>query len=59
MREAYNTRITEVQNDQVFGDYGRLIFHARRGYMSGDTLGNLRLTWYNNIDPDKTVEICN
>lgn len=59
MREAYNTRITEVQNDQVFGDYGRLIFPARRGYMSGDTLGNLRLTWYNNIDPDKTVEICN
>ena len=27
--------------------------------MSGDTLGSLRLTWYSNIDPDKTVEICN
>lgn len=28
-------------------------------YYSGDTLGELRLTWYNNIDPDKTVEIVN
>jgi acetyl esterase/lipase len=27
--------------------------------MSGDTLGSLRLTWYNNIDQDKTVEVCN
>ena len=43
------TRIIDVQNDPAFGD----------GYMSGDTLGSLRLTWYNNIDPDKTVEICN
>ena len=27
--------------------------------MSGDTLGNLQLTWYNNIDPEETVEIVN
>ena len=53
------TRITDVQNDPAFGDYGRLIFPVNSGYMSGDTLGSLRLTWYNYIDPDKTVEIVN
>ena len=54
-----DTGITEVQSDPAFGDYGRLIFTVDNGYMSGNTLGNLRLTWYSNIDPDKTVEICN
>ncbi len=53
------TRISEVQNDSVFGDYGRLIFPVDSGYMSGDTLGNMGLAWYNYIDPDMTVEICN
>nr|WP_249304840.1 alpha/beta hydrolase [Qiania dongpingensis] len=54
-----NTRITDVINDSSFGDYGRLIFPADTGYYSGDTLEELRLTWYNNISPDKTVEIAN
>ena len=54
-----DTGITDVQNDPVFEDYGRLIFPVNSGYMSGSTLGSLRLTWYSNIDPDKTVEICN
>lgn len=54
-----NTKISEVINDPVFGEYGRLLFPADSGFMSGDTLGNLRLTWYNNIDPEKTVEIVN
>lgn len=54
-----NTRITDVINDSSFGDYGRLIFPADTGYYSGDTLEELRLTWYNNISPDKTVEIVN
>lgn len=53
------TLIRDVQNDPVFGDYGRLIFPVNSGYMSGTTLGNLSLTWYNYIDPDMTVEICN
>ena len=53
------TKISDVINDEVFGDYGRLIFPAEPGYYSGDTLENLRLTWYNNIDPDTTVEIVN
>lgn len=54
-----DTRISDVGSDPVFGDYGRLIFPVDGGYWSGDTLGGLRLTWYNNIDPDKTVEIAN
>ena len=54
-----NTKISEVINDSVFGNYGRLIFPVNSGYYSGDTLGNLRLTWYNNINPAKTVEIAN
>lgn len=54
-----NTRISEVINNPVFGNYGRLIFPVDDGYYSGETLGDLSLTWYNNIDPDKTVEIAN
>ena len=53
------TPISQVIEDPVFGDYGRLIFPVDSGYYSGSTLGNLRLTWYSNIDPNKTVEIVN
>ena len=54
-----DSRIEDVMHDPVFGDYGRLIFPADTAYWSGDTLAELRLTWYSNIDPDKTVEIVN
>lgn len=54
-----NTTISDVINDPVFGEYGRLIFPVNSGYYNGDTLGELGLIWYNNIDPDKTVEITN
>lgn len=53
------TPISDVTGDPVFGSFGRLIFPANTGYYSGDTLGDLRLTWYSHIDPDKTVEIAN
>lgn len=53
------TPIADVVSDSAFGDYGRLIFPADDGYYSGTTLGELRLTWYNNIRPEKTVEIVN
>lgn len=53
------SRIDEVINDPVFGDYGRLLFPVERAYMSGDTLGSLGLTWYSHIDPNETVEIVN
>ena len=53
------THINDVMNDPAFGDYGRLIFPVNTGYWSGTTLEQLQLTWYNYIDPDKTVEVCN
>lgn len=61
VREEYtvNTKISEVMSDPAFGNYGRLIFPVDSGYISGDTLGKLQLTWYSHIDPDKTVEIAN
>lgn len=59
--EAYtvNTGISDVMSDPAFGDYGRLLFPVNDRYYSGDTLGQLRLTYYSHIDPDKTVEIVN
>lgn len=61
MDAYYNrqTRISDVMNDPAFGDYGRLIFPVNTGYWSGTTLEQLQLTWYNYLDPDKTVEVCN
>lgn len=62
MSENYYTRssrISDVMSDPVFGDYGRLIFPIDDGYWSGETLEDLRLIWYNYINPDKTVEIVN
>ena len=56
---ANYSRIEDVIADPSFGAYGRLIFPLNESYYSGDTLKDLRLTWYNNIDPDKTVEIVN
>lgn len=53
------TKISDVINDPAFGSYGRMIFPVDEGYYSGDTLEDLRLTWYSHIDPDKTVEIAN
>ena len=54
-----STPIQEVMDDPIFGRYGRLLFPVEDWYMSGDTLGELQLTWYNNIDPNETVEIVN
>lgn len=60
-QSPYNrkSRISDVMADPVFGDYGRLLFPMQRGYWSGETLENLRLTYYNNIDPNETVAIVN
>lgn len=54
-----DTAISEVVDDPVFGDYGRLLFPVDSGYASGDTLGTLNLVWYHNIDPNETVAIVN
>ena len=54
-----DTRIEDVMNDPVLGDWGRLLFPVNSSYYRGDTLGELELTWYTHMDPDKTVEIAN
>lgn len=54
-----NTRIADVMSDPAFDGYGRLLFPVQRGYMSGDTLGSLSLTWYSYMNPDETVGIAN
>ena len=53
------SKIKEVINDPVFEDYGRLLFPVEHYYYSGNTLEQLDLTWYSEINPDKTVEIIN
>ena len=52
-------RFSDVIKDADFGEFGRLLFPADTGFYSGDTLGDLKLTWYSNIQSDKTVEIVN
>ena len=54
-----DTRIEDVMTDPLFGDWGRLIFPVNESYYSGETLKDLSLTWYRNIDPNATVEIAN
>lgn len=54
-----HTKIADIINNPAFGDYGRYIFPLNKHYYSGKTLGDLRLTWYSNINPLRTVDIIN
>ena len=51
------TKIRDIISNPSLGDWGRLLFPAIEGYWSGNTLGDLQLTWYSHINPQKTVEI--
>lgn len=56
-----DTRVRDVMDDPVFGGYGRLLFPVNRtipGNMTLENVGDV-LIWYNDINPDKTVEIVN
>ena len=46
-----STRISDVIDDPLFGDCGRLLFPVDSGYWGGDTLGSLSLAWYSHIRP--------
>jgi acetyl esterase/lipase len=55
------TKVNDVINDPAFHGYGRLIFPADRTISNGLSLkdtGDI-LTWYNNVKPERTVEIVN
>lgn len=54
-----NSTIASVISDPSFKDYGRLMFPLESQYYSGNTLENLIFTWYDNVDPNKTIEIIN
>lgn len=54
-----DTPITTVITDPAFGQFGRMLFPADDWYYSGDTLGELQLTWYSHIDLQETVDIVN
>lgn len=54
-----DTPISAVIGDPVFAGVGRLLFPVDSGYYSGETLRELRLTWYSHIDPDMTVAVAN
>ena len=58
-RFTADTSIRDVMNYPEFADYGRLLFPTNNEYYGGSTLGTLSLTWYSNIQPEKTVEIAN
>lgn len=56
-----DTLVRDVMNNPVFADHGRLLFPVDQTIPDGMTLENVgdMLVWYNNINPDKTVEIIN
>lgn len=56
-----NTKVMEVINDPVFEDYGRLLFPVDQIIDEDLELKDVEriLTWYNNVNPDRTVEIVN
>lgn len=55
------TKVTDVIKDPVFEDYGRLIFPADVSISNNLELQDIEdiLMWYNNVNPEKTVEIVN
>ncbi|MCO8193038.1 alpha/beta hydrolase [Anaerofustis sp. NSJ-163] len=61
--EAFNlqTKVYDVINDNAFEGFGNLIFPVDRNIPKDMTLENAGdlYIWYNNINPNKTVEIVN
>lgn len=55
------TKVVDVIGDPAFGDYGRLIFPADRAVDENLELKDVGeiLTWYNNVNPERTVETAN
>lgn len=59
--QYYNqeSKISDIISDLDLGKVGRFLFPLDEGYWSGNTLDDLRLTWYNYIDPSESAEIVN
>lgn len=56
-----DTKVTEVREDPVFEDYGRLIFPVDIAINDQLELKDVSsiLPWYSEVNPEKTVEIVN
>lgn len=56
-----NTTVGEVINDKAFENFGNLLFPVDLNIDQNTTLEDVGsyYMWYNNINPDKTVEIIN
>lgn len=54
-----NSTFSEIVSDPSFGSFGRLIFPVHGNHLFGSTLQDLHLTFYNNIVPEKSVEVVN
>lgn len=59
MRYNLASSFSEIMNDPSFGSFGRLIFPVHKGYLQGTTLQDLQMTFYNCIQPEKSVEVVN
>lgn len=56
-RVTAETRLTDMINDSLFGDFGRLLLPA--SHYSGATLADLSITWYGHPDTDESVAVVN
>jgi len=61
MSYTTDTKVRDVINDPDFEGYGRLIFPAGKTIDKSMTLSEVDtiLTWYNYVNPNRTVEIVN
>lgn len=61
VEEIYSkeSTIQSVKEDALMQPYSRLLFPTNSAYYSGRTLGDLQLTWYSHIKPERTVAIVN
>lgn len=61
MSYTENTRVWDVIEDPAFEGYGRLIFPADKTIDKNMTLREVGriLTWYSNVNPERTIEIVN
>jgi predicted esterase len=61
MSYTADTKVWDVIDDPDFEGYGRLIFPAHKTIDKSMTLSEVSsiLTWYNYVNPDRTVEIVN
>jgi len=56
-----NTKIIDIINNPIFSSFGRYIFPIHQHISSSLTIENLSsiYTWYNYMNPDKTIKIIN